>query len=62
MKEIITWQASVKVNGQYYMLPEKPVEDVTIVTKLVEKAVLKLSYHYFTVTYVRNVAIVKDKV
>ena len=60
MKEIITWQASVKVNGQYYMLPDKPVEDITVVTKLVEKAVLKLSYHFFSVTYVRNVAFVKE--
>lgn len=60
MKEIITWQASVKVNGQYYMLPEKPVEDITVVTKLVEKAALKLSYRFFSVTYVRNVAFVTE--
>lgn len=60
MKEIITWQASVKVNGQYYMLPDKPAEDITVVTKLVEKAALKLSYHFFSVTYVRNVSLVKE--
>lgn len=60
MKEIITWQASVKVNGRYYMLPDKPVEDITVVTKLVEKAALKLSYRFFSVTYVRNVAFVTE--
>lgn len=59
MKEIITWQASVKVNGVWHTT--EPKSDLAEVTKLVEQMVKKLSYKYLAVTYVRNVAIVEDK-
>ena len=59
MKEIITWQASVKVNGVWHTT--EPKTDLAEVTKLVEKMVMKLGYRYLAVTYVRNVAIVEDK-
>ena len=59
MKEIITWQASVKVNGVWHTT--EPKSDLAEVTKLVEQMVTKLSYKYLAVTYVRNVAIVEDK-
>lgn len=59
MKEIITWQASVKVNGVWHTT--EPKSDLAEVTKLVEQMVMKLSYKYLAVTYVRNVAIVEDK-
>lgn len=59
MKEIITWQASVKVNGVWHTT--EPKSDLAEVTKLVEQMVAKLGYRYLVVTYVRNVAIVKDK-
>lgn len=59
MKEIITWQASVKVNGVWHTT--EPKSDLSEVTKLVEQMVAKLGYRYLAVTYVRNVAIVEDK-
>lgn len=59
MKEIITWQASVKVNGVWHTTD--PKSDLAEVTKLVEQMVVKLGYRYLAVTYVRNVAIVEDK-
>ena len=58
MKEIITWQASVKVNGAWHTT--EPKSDISEVTKLVEQMVTKLSYRFLQVTYVRNVAIVTD--
>jgi hypothetical protein len=59
MKEIITWQASVKVKGVWHTT--EPKSDLAEVTKLVEQMVKKLSLRYLAVTYVRNVAIVEDK-
>ena len=59
MKEIITWQASVKVNGVWHTT--EPKSDIAEVTKLVEQMVVKLGYRYLAVTYVRNVAIVADE-
>ena len=59
MKEIITWQASVKVNGVWHTT--EPKSDLSEVTKLVEQMVAKLGYRYLNVTYVRNVAIVADE-
>lgn len=59
MKEIITWQASVKVKGVWHTT--EPKSDLAEVTKLVEEMVKKLSLRYLAVTYVRNVAIVEDK-
>lgn len=59
MKEIITWQASVKVNGVWHTT--EPKSDLAEVTKLVEQMVEKLGYRYLNVTYVRNVAIVADE-
>ena len=59
MKEIITWQASVKVNGVWHTT--EPKTDLAEVTKLVEQMVEKLGYRYLNVTYVRNVAIVADE-
>lgn len=58
MKEIITWQASVKVNGVWHTT--EPKSDLAEVTKLVEQMVKKLGYRYLQVTYVRNVAIVEE--
>lgn len=58
MKEIITWQASVKVNGVWHTT--EPKSDIAEVTKLVEQMVTKLSYKYLNVTYVRNVTFVTD--
>lgn len=58
MKEIITWQASVKVNGVWHTT--EPKSDLAEVTKLVEQMVTKLSYKYLQVTYVRNVAIAEE--
>lgn len=59
MKEIITWQASVKVKGVWHTT--EPKSDLAEVTKLVEEMVKKLSLRYLPVTYVRNVTIVEDK-
>jgi cysteinyl-tRNA synthetase len=59
MKEIITWQASVKVKGVWHTT--EPKSDLAEVTKLVEQMVKKLSLRYLPVTYVRNVTIVEDK-
>jgi cysteinyl-tRNA synthetase len=59
MKEIITWQASVKVKGVWHTT--EPKSDLAEVTKLVEQMVTKLSLRYLPVTYVRNVTIVEDK-
>ena len=59
MKEIITWQASVKVNGVWHTT--EPKSDLAEVSKLVEQMVKKLGYRYLQVTYVRNVAIVEEK-
>lgn len=58
MKEIITWQASVKVNGVWHTT--EPKSDLAEVSKLVEQMVTKLSYKYLQVTYVRNVAITEE--
>lgn len=58
MKEIITWQASVKVNGVWHTT--EPKSDIAEVTKLVEQMVTKLSYKYLQVTYVRNVTFQTD--
>lgn len=58
MEEIITWQASVKVNGVWHTT--EPKSDLAEVTKLVEQMAKKLNYRYLNVTYVRNVAIVAD--
>ena len=58
MKEIITWQASVKVNGVWHTT--EPKSDLAEVSKLVEQMVKKLGYRYLQVTYVRNVTIVTD--
>ena len=59
MKEIITWQASVKVNGVWHTTD--PMPELSQVTKLVEKMVAKLGYRFCTVTYVRNVAFVTEE-
>jgi len=58
MKEIITWQASVKVKGVWHTT--EPKSDLAEVTRLVERMVKTLSCRYLQVTYVRNVAIVEE--
>ena len=58
MKEIITWQASVKVNGVWHTTKE--YEDLHEVMELVEQMANKLQYRYFVPTIVRNVKIVAD--
>jgi len=58
MKEIITWQASVKVNGVWHTTKE--FDNLHDVMNLVEEMALKLGYHYFVPTIVRNVRIVAD--
>lgn len=59
MKEIITWQASVKVNGVWHTTKE--TENIDEVMDLLKKMALKLGYHYFVPTIVRNVKIVADE-
>ena len=59
MKEIITWQASVKVNGVWHTTKE--FEDLHEVMNLVEEMAKKLSYKYFVPTIVRNVRFVADE-
>lgn len=58
MKEIITWQASVKVNGVWHTTKE--TENIDEVMELVKQMALKLGYRYFVPTIVRNVKIVAD--
>ena len=58
MKEIITWQASVKVNGVWHTTKE--YENIDEVMNLLKEMALKLQYRFFVPTIVRNVKIVAD--
>ena len=59
MKEIVTWQASVKVAGQWRTTPEST--DLHVVMDLVEKMCKTLNQRYFIPTIVRNVRYVAEQ-